>query len=205
MLKVRVEVDNGIFRIDSLAGQISGEIRKLPKANRYSSGSGGGCVTNSRSQEPCPLWLRFRAGRVPRRAWCWQIRGGRGGWTRVLCGRISYMVSRERYVAIEESSPSLFPLRVHRSIYPNSGYFASADLRYLPGGLRTRCRGSANDLDSWLALAQKRFQTTTLLGRNRSRISPMKCSLALPKLPECLKVWAAWSCHASITFSSESQ
>ncbi|HNQ95639.1 MAG TPA: hypothetical protein PKH47_13265, partial [Anaerolineales bacterium] len=47
MLKVRVEVDNGIFRIDSLAGQISGEIRKLPKANRYSSGSGGGGVTNS--------------------------------------------------------------------------------------------------------------------------------------------------------------
>jgi len=47
MLKVRVEVDNGIFRIDSLAGQISGEIRKLPKANKYSIGSGGGGVTNS--------------------------------------------------------------------------------------------------------------------------------------------------------------
>ncbi|RIK28888.1 MAG: hypothetical protein DCC56_14500 [Anaerolineae bacterium] len=48
MLKVRVEVNNGIFKIDSLAGQISGEIRKLPKAIRYSDDSGGGGVTNSR-------------------------------------------------------------------------------------------------------------------------------------------------------------
>lgn len=47
MLKVRVEVDNGRFRIDSLAGQISGEIRELPKAPR-GGGSGGGSVTNSR-------------------------------------------------------------------------------------------------------------------------------------------------------------
>jgi len=54
MLKVRVEVDNGKFRIDSLAGQIFGEIRKLPKANRWGS-SGGGGVTNSRLPAPCLL------------------------------------------------------------------------------------------------------------------------------------------------------
>jgi site-specific DNA recombinase len=45
MLKVRVEVDTGKFRIDSLAGQIFGEIRKLPKAKRNDRDNGGS-VTN---------------------------------------------------------------------------------------------------------------------------------------------------------------
>lgn len=68
MLKVRVEVDNGIFRIDSLAGQISGEIRKLPKANRYSSGSGGGGVTNShlRCWQCSPARFLRRLQQAPR-------------------------------------------------------------------------------------------------------------------------------------------
>ena len=54
MLKVRVDVDNGKFRIDSLAGQVFGEIRELPKATKY-GGSGGGGVTNLHSQESNPL------------------------------------------------------------------------------------------------------------------------------------------------------
>lgn len=50
MLKVQVVVDNGKFTIYSLAGKISGEIRKLPKAPRGHGSSGGGGVTNSRSR-----------------------------------------------------------------------------------------------------------------------------------------------------------
>jgi hypothetical protein len=65
MLKVRVEVDNGKFRIDSLAGQIFGEIRKLPKASRYGGSGGGGVtkdggVTNLRSQAPTPREYHFQ-------------------------------------------------------------------------------------------------------------------------------------------------
>lgn len=58
MLKVRVEVDNGRFRIDSLAGQIFGEIRELPKSPR-GGGSGSGSVTNSRSPTQVLLSPRF--------------------------------------------------------------------------------------------------------------------------------------------------
>jgi len=47
MLKVQVVVDNGKFTIYSLAGKISGEIRKLPKAPRGRGSSGGGSMTNS--------------------------------------------------------------------------------------------------------------------------------------------------------------
>lgn len=46
MLKVQVEVGEGKFRIDCLAGEISGEIRKLPKATK----SGVGSVTDSHLQ-----------------------------------------------------------------------------------------------------------------------------------------------------------
>lgn len=46
MLQVQVVINDGKFKIFCLAGEISGEIRKLPKAT--GGGSGGGCVTNSR-------------------------------------------------------------------------------------------------------------------------------------------------------------
>ncbi|HMN13296.1 MAG TPA: recombinase family protein [Bellilinea sp.] len=45
ILNVQVVVDNGTFTIYSSAGEISGEIRKLPKATRW-GGSGGGSTTN---------------------------------------------------------------------------------------------------------------------------------------------------------------
>ncbi len=45
ILKVQVVVDQGRFTIYSSAGEISGEIRKLPKATRW-GGSGGGSTTN---------------------------------------------------------------------------------------------------------------------------------------------------------------
>lgn len=54
ILKVQVVVDKGRFTIYSAAGEISGEIRKLPKATRW-GGPGGGGVTNLRSPEPSPL------------------------------------------------------------------------------------------------------------------------------------------------------
>ncbi|HMR98659.1 MAG TPA: recombinase family protein [Anaerolineales bacterium] len=47
ILKVQVVVDKGRFTIYSAAGEISGEIRKLPKATRW-GGPGGGGVTNLR-------------------------------------------------------------------------------------------------------------------------------------------------------------
>lgn len=47
ILNVQVVVDNGRFAIYSSAGEISGEIRKLPKATGGGSGGGGG-VTNLR-------------------------------------------------------------------------------------------------------------------------------------------------------------
>lgn len=50
ILKVQVVVDKGRFTIYSAAGEISGEIRKLPKATRW-GGPGGGGVTNLRSPE----------------------------------------------------------------------------------------------------------------------------------------------------------
>jgi site-specific DNA recombinase len=59
MLKVQVVVDNGKFTIYSLAGKISGEIRKLPKATR--GGSGGGGVTNSRLRDKVPHECRSHA------------------------------------------------------------------------------------------------------------------------------------------------
>ena len=55
MLKVRVEAGNGKFKINCLAGEISGEIRKLPKAPRGRGRSGGGGVTNSHSPALGPL------------------------------------------------------------------------------------------------------------------------------------------------------
>ena len=63
MLKVQVEVDNGKFTIFCLAGKISGEIRKLPKATGGSSGGGG--VTNSHSPNKALLLFRFHAGLLP--------------------------------------------------------------------------------------------------------------------------------------------
>ncbi len=47
ILNVQVVVDNGRFTIYSSAGEISGEIRKLPKAT--GGGSGGGGITNDGS------------------------------------------------------------------------------------------------------------------------------------------------------------
>jgi site-specific DNA recombinase len=76
MLKVQVVVDNGTFTINSLAGKIKGEIRKLPKAPR--GGSGGGGVTNLRSQDKAPRGFRFH-GDIPQLAQLYlQIRDGRG-------------------------------------------------------------------------------------------------------------------------------
>jgi site-specific DNA recombinase len=46
MLQVQVVINDGTFKIYCLAGEISGKIRKLPKAT--GGGSGGGGVTNSR-------------------------------------------------------------------------------------------------------------------------------------------------------------
>jgi site-specific DNA recombinase len=62
MLKVHVEIDKGRFTLESLAGEISGEIRKLPKANRW-GGSGGGGVTNSHSPIQVLLSPRFHGRR----------------------------------------------------------------------------------------------------------------------------------------------
>ena len=66
ILNVQVVVDNGRFTIYSSAGEISGEIRKLPKATRW-GGSGGGSTTNDggvtslRSQGPSLPVCRFHA------------------------------------------------------------------------------------------------------------------------------------------------
>jgi len=54
MLKVRVEVGNGKFKMNCLAGEISGEIRKLPKAPRGRGGSDIGGVTNLHLPAPAP-------------------------------------------------------------------------------------------------------------------------------------------------------
>ncbi|MBI5353958.1 MAG: recombinase family protein [Chloroflexi bacterium] len=56
LLKVKVEINQRSFRIDCLAGQITGEIRKLPIAPR------SGIVTGLHSQESIPLECRFHAG-----------------------------------------------------------------------------------------------------------------------------------------------
>lgn len=45
ILNVQVVVDNGRFTIYSSAGEISGEIRKLPKATRWGGPSGGGVTS----------------------------------------------------------------------------------------------------------------------------------------------------------------
>lgn len=47
MLNVRIEINNGTFKINSLAGPIDGKIRKLPKASQDGR-TGGGSVTNLR-------------------------------------------------------------------------------------------------------------------------------------------------------------
>ena len=57
MLKAHVQVENGKFKIDCLAGEITGEIRKLPIVRE----PGGGSVTNSRSRESFLLLFRSRA------------------------------------------------------------------------------------------------------------------------------------------------
>jgi site-specific DNA recombinase len=46
MLNVQVEIDNGTFKVDSLAGPISGEIRKLERTPKGGGSSNGGGVTN---------------------------------------------------------------------------------------------------------------------------------------------------------------
>jgi hypothetical protein len=78
MLKVRVEVNNGKFRIECLAGVISGDLRTLPKATKYGGGSGGGGVTNLRSPGRVPRGFHFHAGILRLRGLCLQIRAGTG-------------------------------------------------------------------------------------------------------------------------------
>lgn len=56
MLKVQVEIDNGCFTINSLAGQITGTIRKLPIATKP------GIVSDSRSQGKALRGCRFPEG-----------------------------------------------------------------------------------------------------------------------------------------------
>jgi hypothetical protein len=58
VLQIRVVVDSGKFTIESLAGKITGEIRKLPIVKK----PGGGSVTNSRSPAPASRGYRFPAG-----------------------------------------------------------------------------------------------------------------------------------------------
>lgn len=48
ILNVQVKIDDGTFKVDSLAGPISGEIRKLERTSKGGGSSNGGGVTNSR-------------------------------------------------------------------------------------------------------------------------------------------------------------
>jgi len=61
MLKVRVQAEKGKFKIDCLAGEITGEIRKLPIVRK----PGGGSVTNSRSPIPFPHEFHFHGQPPP--------------------------------------------------------------------------------------------------------------------------------------------
>jgi len=53
MLKVQVEINQGHFTINCLAGQITGEIRKLPIATK------AGIVPDLHSQDKAPHECRF--------------------------------------------------------------------------------------------------------------------------------------------------
>jgi hypothetical protein len=78
MLKVWVEVNNGKFRIEYLAEIISGELRVLPKATKYSGGSGGGVTSLHSPGRRVPRGFHFHAGILRLRGLCLQIRAGTG-------------------------------------------------------------------------------------------------------------------------------
>lgn len=73
LLKVRVTVDKGMFTINCIAGVITGELRKLPRAPN------GGIASDSRSQARALPGCRFRADRLRPGRLCLQIRAGQGG------------------------------------------------------------------------------------------------------------------------------
>ena len=73
LLKIRIEITQGCFTINSLAGKISGEVRKLPIATK------SGIVPDLRLQDKAPRGFHFRANTPQLVELCSRIRGGWGG------------------------------------------------------------------------------------------------------------------------------